>query len=272
MRKYLIIYIIMVCGLLNFIKAQTNNQPPPLAEWWLSSSLADSAEQYLFHVEGQYSFTKMTGAIEGEMHSGGILGVIRKNIFTNHITYMIDKMNLNLKSFGMNYITESHVFSDYLDIDITRLLYGEVGFIWERDNSLYINNRYSLYAGLGLNGLVYDRHYVKLLIAIGRIDQGYTIPVDNFDVVKGVHSEFYIRQEYKYAIDSRFSFTEQAYYLTNTKNYDRYRIGFILNFNIVVVQPVSLTLGYNYRFDKESQLLGAIAENTTQTIGIKVSF
>ena len=39
----------------------------------------------------------------------------------------------------------------------------------------------------------------------------------------------------------------------------------------IVVQPVSLVLSYNYKFDKENELLGAIAANTSQTIGIQIS-
>ncbi len=269
--KKILTSIIIICSTLNIIFAQSDNEPKPSPQWWLGSSLVDSVDQYLFHVEGAYSFTKMTGSIAGEMHSGSIKAVVRKNIFTNNAEYLIDKMDLNIKMLAMNYITESQVFSDYVDVDISKFLFCEGGFIWERDDALLIKNRYSLYVGLGFNGTIYEKHYLKILTAIGRIDQSYSIPVDGIDVVKGVHSVFYLRQTYKYVLDQRFSFMEQAYYLTNTNKYDRYRVGVNLSFYIAVVQPVSIMLGYNYKFDKESKLLGAIAENTTQTIGINIS-
>jgi hypothetical protein len=271
MNKYLTILLIVVCGSVNLITAQTTGEKAPLPQWWLYSSLADSIDRFLFHVEGQYSYSKMSGSIEGETQSGAARVAIRKNIFTNHTEYMIDKMNLMLQALRMNYVTESQVFTNYLDVDLTRLLFGEVGFIWERDHSLLIKNRYSFYAGLGLNGLIFEKHYLKVLAAIGRIDQDYTIPVDNINVIKGAYTPFYMRQQYKYIIDQTFSVTEFAYYLADLNDADRYRMGLNLSLNILIVKPVSLVLSYAYKFDKESELLGAIPRNTTQTIGVNVS-
>jgi|GEM_PF-2900250 hypothetical protein len=263
--------LILIGGLSTFITAQTIVEKKPSPQWWINSSLADTIERYLFHVEGQYNYTKMTGAADGEMQSGGITAAIRKNIVTNHTEYMIDKMNLTLKSLRMNYATESQAFTDYINVDVTRILYGEAGFIWERDDALYIKNRYSLYAGAGLNGLIFEKHYLKVLAAFGRVRQDYTIPVDNFNVTKGAYTAFYIRQLYKYVMDSRLSLIEQAYYLTNMTYSNRYRMSASLNLMIGIIQPVSLVLGYTYKFDKEAELLGAIAKNTTQTIGFNIS-
>lgn len=271
MNRFFTMAVFIMCAALNLVKAQSTAEKKPLPQWWVNSSLADSVDEYLFHGEGQYSYAKMSGAIEGEMHAGGAKLTVRKDIFTNHTEYMIDKMNLMLKVQGMNYKTESQAFTDFLDVDITRLLYGEAGFIWERDNSLLINNRYSLYAGAGLNGMISEKHYLKILFAAGRINQDYTIPVDGINVVKGMYTAFYIRQNYKYVMDQRFSLIEQAYYLTNINHSDRYRMSLSLNLNVVIIQPVSLMLGYNYKYDRESELLGAVGKNTTQTIGISIS-
>ena len=271
MNRFITAVLLIMCTAFNLVKAQNTAEKKPSSQWWLNSSLADSVDEYLFHVEGQYGYTKMSGAIEGEMQSGGAKLALRKNIFTNHTEYMIDKMNLMIKMMGMNYKTESQAFTDFLDVDITRLLYGEAGFIWERDNSLLINNRYSLYAGAGLNGLIAERHYLKILVAAGRINQDYTIPVNELNVVKGAYTALYIRQNYKYVMDQRFSLIEQAYYLTNINYSGRYRMSLSLNLNINIIQPVSLMLGYNYKYDKESEILGAVGKNTNQTIGINIS-
>jgi len=269
--KYLAAVLIIICSSLNFITAQSAAKKKPSPQWWLNSSLADKIDRYLFHVEGQFNYAKMTGAIEGEMQSGSAKIAIRKNIFTLQAEYIIDKINLTIKSFGMNYAAKLHAFTNYLDVGITRLLYSEAGFIWESDDSLLIKNRYTLYAGAGLNGLIFKKHYLKILIALGKINQYYTIPVDDIDVVKGAYSAFYVRQRYKYVIDQRFSFMEEAYYQANLNYSNRYRMGVSLNFSISIIQPVSLILGYNYKYDKESELIGAIAKNSTQTIGFNVS-
>jgi hypothetical protein len=271
MKKHLltILFILCSCGII--VKAQTAAGGSPSPQWWLSSSLIDTADNYLFHFEGQYSYTKMTGSMDGETHTGGIKVALRKNIFTNQAEYAIDKMNLNIKMLGMYFASETHAFTDYIDIDITPLLFAEGGFIWERDNSLYIKNRYSWYAGGGLNGLIYEKHFLKLLVALGRIDQSYTIPVDDIDVVKGAYTAFYIRQRYKYQMDERLSILMQAYYLTNINQSERYRLSASMNLIIGIINPVSLVLGYSYKYDKEAELLKAGATNTIQSLGINIS-
>jgi hypothetical protein len=267
--KIIIIVLIIICSLSDYLPAQTaaSNIPP---NWWLTHSIADTTTQYLYHVEVQYSYTKMTGAIEGEIQSGSGNLVIRKNIITLHTLYFLDKTRLSLK--GMKYSIVSHAFTGFLDVGITRLLYFEGGFIWERDNINYILNRYTLYTGIGLNSLLYKQHYLKVLFAAGRINQDYSIPVDNIDVIKGMHWAYYINQQYRFIMNSFISFIEQAYYFNNIGYSDRYRLGVILSLNIAVIEPVSFTLGYNYKLDKESEYLGGFPTNTRQMIGLHISF
>ena len=270
MKKFILAILFIVSGCLSSTAAQTVEKKPS-PQWWLSSSFADTVEQYLFHAEAQYSYTKMSGTIAGEMHSGKVSTAVRKSIFTLHADYFIDKTDLSLKSLGMNYLASSQAFTSYLDVDATPLLYGEGGFIWEKDNTLYLKNRYTFYIGAGLNGIIYKQHYLKILFAAGTINQQYTVPVGNFDVVKGAHSAFYIKQQYKYVINPILSFMEEAYYLNDIDYTNRYRLGVILNVRVIVAEPVALMLGYNYRFDKESELLGAIPKNTTQSIGVMLN-
>jgi hypothetical protein len=270
MKNIITALLFTICFSLNYVTAQTAEKKPS-PQWWLNSSFADSADQYLFHVEGQYSYTKMTGSIAGEMQSGMIKTAVRKSVFTNHIDYFIDKSDQEIKSLGMSLNTASDAFTEYLDVDITPLLYGEAGYIWERDNTLYIQNRNSFYAGLGLNHVINQQHYLKILFAAGSVNQDYTIPVDNINVVKGVHTVYYIRQQYKFVTGPIFSIMDEAYYLNYLDSSNRYRMGLMLNLYIAVVRPVSIVLGYNYKFDKENELLGAIATNTTQTIGVQIS-
>jgi hypothetical protein len=271
MKIYITAVLIIICSSINFIKAQTAVENAPLPQWWLNSSLADTTGRYLFHLEGNYNYTNMTGTVKGQIQSGSATVIIRKDIFTDHTEFYIDKTDLAIQSLGMNYNVASYTFTEYLDVDMTRLLYGEAGYIWERDNTLYLQNRNSLYAGVGLNGLIYEQHYLKILFAIGTINQEYTIPIEYINVVKGEHSAFYCRQLYKYVVNTVFSFMEEAYYLNYLNYSDRYRLGLGLNLNIAIVKPLSLVLGYNYKFDKENSLLGVIPTNTTQTIGFNIS-
>jgi Protein of unknown function, DUF481 len=271
MKKFITAFLIILCTSLNFISAQTSVEKKPSPQWWLNSALADTIDQYLFHVEANYNYSKMTGAMSGEIQSGSVNAVVRKEFITGHTEIYIDKTDLVIQSLGMNYNVASDAFTEYLDADITRLLYGEAGYIWERDNTLYIQNRNSWYAGLGLNGLICEQHYLKILFALGTVNQNYSIPVDFINVVKGAHSAFYCRQKYKYVITPVFSLMEDAYYLNYFDYSNRYRLGINLNFIIQVVKPLSIVIGYNYKFDKENSLLGIIPTNTTQTIGFNIS-
>ena len=89
MKKYITTVLIIICSFINFITAQDVAVKKPSPQWWLNSSFADSVDEYLFHVEGQYSYTKMTGSIEGEIQSGSIRTAVRKIVFTNHLDYYI---------------------------------------------------------------------------------------------------------------------------------------------------------------------------------------
>jgi hypothetical protein len=272
MKNFLASAVIIMCGMLNDVSAQTVPEKQPSPEWWLRSAKADSVERYLFHIEGTIGYSKMTGSTVGETHTGGGRAALRKNAVTLKSVYRIDKMSMSFPAMGLNYSSESQLFSTCLDVDVTPLLYGEIGGIWERDNTIFIKNRYSAYAGAGLNGMVSEKHFLDVLLAVGRIDQNYFIPVDGVDVVKGAYSAFYARQQYKLTLDERFSFVEQATYLTNLSYAKRYRISASLDVVIGILRPVSLVFGFTYKFDKESELLGAIATNTTQNIGIRVSW
>jgi hypothetical protein len=273
MKNYFIFVLITVCISLN-ISAQTAPEKKPSTQWWMGSALADSViDHFRFHVEGQYSYTKTTGMNEGEVQSGGGKSIIRNSIFTNHTEYMIEKTNMTSNVFGVisSYLTNSQVFTDYLDVDVTKLIYFEGGYIWERDNAYELENRNSIYLGAGLNGLIYDKHYLKLLLAYGDVNQDYMIPVDNYNLVKGAHTVFYIRQNYKLVMSPVLSFSEDSYYLTNTQQTERYRMGYGLNLSIMIIQPVSLYIGYNYRYDSEIEMVGLIGKNTVQTLGVNIS-
>jgi hypothetical protein len=271
MKKNITTVLIILCSAIAMINAQTITEKVPSPQWWLKSSLADTIDQYLYHVEGQYSYSKATGEVESEMQSGTARVAIRRSIFTNHTDYMMDKMDLNIKSMRMNYATESQAFTDFVDVDITKLFYGEGGFIWERDNTLLIKNRYTIYAGVGLNGMIAENQYLKVLAAAGSINQQYTIPVDYIDVVKGSYSVIYLRQNYKYVLDQRLSFMEDAYYLKNINHSGRYRYSVGFTIMVGIIKPVSLVFGYTYKYDRENELLGIIPKNTTETIGFNVS-
>ncbi|MDD4921332.1 MAG: DUF481 domain-containing protein [Bacteroidales bacterium] len=248
------------------VKAQSTDM------WWQQSSLADSVRNLQFHAVGKYSLTRMQGVISGKMNSGDILLVTRKDIFTNSANGGFDLFNLNLKSINsLNYATKAYYFTDYLDVDVSKLIFAQLGFIWERDDALLLQNRYTLYGGLGINTSTFKKLKLKSLIAMGRIDQEYMIPVEEINVVKKPFTAFYTVHKGMYAIIPGVSLSGKFYYFIDLEEKDRYRYGYNLNLVVSLTKHLNLVVGYNYRFDKELVLLGLIPDNSMQNIGIEVS-
>lgn len=262
------ILIILFCIFMMPGKADATNPE----KWWLQSSKVDSVENFLIHASGRYSFSRMKGVISGNTNSGYVSLVMRKHVFTNYAVYTHDKMDMSLKSsITLDYATTAHYFTDFVDVDLSKLFYTQAGFIWEMDDALLIKNRYSIYLGAGLNNVVVKKLKIKTLFAAGRIDQEYIIPVDDLDVIKEPYTAFYFRQNYAFAIDHNLSLTGQFYYFTNMDDMERYRYGIDLNLSIGLVKHVNLVAGYSFKYDRENVLLGIIPENSMQNIGVEIN-
>lgn len=269
MNKYLFVLILLVSGLLfsGQLKAQSQ------VKWWLQSSLADSVKkELLWHASVKYSYTKMKGALTGVMNVGDMTLVERKGHFTHFSAYGINKMNLNLRGpVPIIFQSTSHYFTDYLDADLSRMVFCQAGFIWERDDLLLLQNRYSLYTGIGINVLLFKKLKWKSLVATGRIDQDYTIPVDNINVVKGPFAAFYCKHNFVFTIAPTVTFLGSLFYYTDIDAKDRYRLGSDLNLQVGIAKHINLVVGLNFKYDRELILFGVPMSNSAQNIGIEVS-
>lgn len=258
--------LLFFAGLIPLLSAQPNDR------WWLQSSLADSVTKLQFHASGMFSYSRMKGVIVGKTSSGNLTLVLRKGIFTNFSRAGIDIIDLKLQSSSnLQYATTSSYFTDYVDIDITKQLFIQIGYIWERDDALRLKNRHTLYGGIGFNTPILKKINLKSLVASGRIDPSYTIQVDDIDVVKDPYAALYGVIDLDYTITSVTSISSKAYYFTNLDDWDRHRYGYFLNLKVNVWKSVSLIAGYHYKYDEELKLLGLIPDNSTQNIGIEVS-
>lgn len=156
-------------------------------------------------------------------------------------------------------------------IGIFRVVFGQVGFIWERDDAMLIQNRYTYYAGIGSNVLLFEKLKIKSLLAGGRLNQDYIIPVDDLDVVKEPYTAIYFRLNYNYAITPDLSLSGQVHYFKNIEAKERYRYGINLHLSVALVRHINLIVGYNYKYDAENVLLGILPDNSMQNIGVEIS-
>jgi hypothetical protein len=253
------------------VPCRLNAQSPE--KWWLQSSYADTVKKkILFHAGAKYSYTKMKGVLSGEMHVGDLTLVERKGHFTNFSACGIDKMDISLKGpTPIAFKSTSYYITDYLDADLSKVVFCQTGFIWERDDLLLIQNRYSFYTGIGTNFLLFKKLKLKSLVAMGRINQDYTMPVDNVDVIKGPYAAFYCKHNFVFTFTPTLSFLGNAFYFTDINDTKRYRYGTSLNLQIGIIKHINLVVGYSYRYDRELVLFGATPDYSTQNLGIEVS-
>ncbi|EKD30785.1 MAG: hypothetical protein ACD_77C00477G0053 [uncultured bacterium] len=267
--------IALVFLILLLIPGETFSQSAenkPVDYWWLKSSKVDTVNGIQFHASGQYSFSKKKGVISGVTHSGNILLAVRLGSVTNYSIYGIDKIDLHLKGIAnIDYKTTSHYFTNYFNYDFSRVLFAEAGYIWERDDMLLLHNRYSVYAGAGINLILFKKLQIKSLLAAGWINQNYTIPVENIDVIKGPNTAFYTMNNFVYSILPTVKFSGYVFYYTNINEGGRYRYGYRLNLSVGIIKHINLVAGYSHKFDKELERLGLMAINTSTNIGVEVS-
>lgn len=197
----------------------------------------------------------------------------RKGVFSHFTRYGADKYDLNLKSsLQLKYATKARYVTDYVNIDITKTIFTEGGFIWEMDDALLLQNRYTFYGGIGLTTAFFKKLKCKTLFASGRINQDYTIPVDNLSVIKKPYAAFYGVSDFDYPFSPTTSVSGKIYYFTDLDDLTRYRYGYILNLSLSLWKHISLVAGYQYKYDRELKLLGLMPDNIVQTVGIEVSF
>jgi len=263
----IVLIILFAVGMIPVrLKAQQDEK------WWLRSSLADTIVNLQFHASGKYSFTNMQGVISGKMHTGDITLVQRKGIFTNFTRMGIDVFKMHLTGIvDLKYETTAKYFTDYLNVDISRIFFGQSGFIWERDDALLLHNRYSFYGGVGINLLSSKKLKLNSLLALGRIDQDYMINVDNYDVIKKPYTAFYTVHEGVYTINPSVSLAGKIYYYSDIDEKDRYRYGLNLNLIVSLTKHINLMVGGNYRYDRELLRLGLLPDNSMQHVGLEVS-
>ncbi|MDA3930703.1 MAG: DUF481 domain-containing protein [Prolixibacteraceae bacterium] len=274
--KYLFLTVILsILGYIPLLQAQSQEQ------WWLHSSyeskpisdtLKSNVEKVLFHAESKYSLTLSNGITNGSVHAGDILLVERKNRFSHFSYFNINSQNLTIKSnTNSNYKQTVYEFVDYLDIDISKMFFSEIGLILDRNDAALIKSRNAFYLGLGANNLLFKKFHVKSLVAIGRVNQNYTIPVTTYNVIKEPYTLLHIGQKYTLPIDKNITLNGNLSYFIDTNEIDRYRIHLNFNIKAYIIKHIALVVSYSYKYDNEQVLLNLIPNNSLFTTGIQLS-
>lgn len=241
-------------------------------KWWLKSSLVDTVDKLRFHTSLNYSFSNNNSAVKTSIHIGEGEIILRKNRITNVTSYSFNRMHIKMDfPLKLDYSEIAHYFTSYFDYDFAKIFYGQSGYIWEKDNLLLLQNRHTLYAGIGVKQKFFDKVKIKTLLAIGRLEQEYSIPVDDIDVITEPYYVSYLSLIYQYPVSQKLSFSGQAIYILNLTDIERFRYKIDFKIEIGLIKHVNLNLGYSYKYDKDSEQLGLFPITSLQNIGLKFS-
>ncbi len=217
-NKYTTVFILLAAlffwGTIVMAESSTAGGNPDLGRWWEKNSLAYDPvpDQWLFHIEGTLDFKHKRGNVESELYNGLASLMVRKQRFTNTLTYIIDretKEQESLSGGAGKTDTDYRSFQESLRFDLTPRLYTEGGYVWEKDTANFISDRDSYYAGMGYTLAATAEHHLDLFVAGGYVEEEYPALVQLAMNTSGGHVwAGYLRQSYQWQITKNLRYKE----------------------------------------------------------------
>ncbi len=192
------------------IKAVQPAAKEELGQWWRRSSLNydPMPEKWLFHTEIQYSFVDKTGNDDGYAHSGDFFTALRKARFTNYLSYKIEKYDFD-QSDGEVSSDDYQMFEESLRFDLTKRLYAQAGFFWERDDTYLVEDRDTWYGGFGYQIVDNKRYGLDLFLSYGHQKEEYnSIIVELMDLSEEKTGVTYLSERFNLNITEKLSFID----------------------------------------------------------------
>ncbi len=283
MKKIIYCLVISMLYVIVVRAEEPKVQDPNSTQWWLKSPL-DHTELYgqmLYHVEGSYSFSNMTGNIEGDVHKGQILNFLRYNAFSFHLNYMLDKYSITTYSDNSGNpkaaktVTTDHQVAEFaVDYNISKYFNLETGIIWEMDQKQSVLDRWSYYAGVGYNHH-FGNHYLDFIVAGGMVDIDYTLPsieLDQYDVQREPDAYLFLIQSYSWAVTKGVMLKEQFQYFPNLSESQRYRYNIDLTMLFNVWEFLSVMIEHNRSYNNDATNVGVYNKDTKTLIGIQLQY
>jgi hypothetical protein len=259
--------------------------PKELGEWWLKSAREYDPlyPNFLYHIEGDYSFTKLTGNTEATVQQGGAKLVLRMNIFPSWSVYNISKNKTTISTTNTTIETEAQGFFQSVSADLTKRFALDVGMKWSRDQTKYVENRYTYFGGV--NATVLDAP-IRLRVGafygledtsymndkLGELVPGLEIPdYDSTGVL--------ITQELMAPLSKNIIIMESADYLKHFEDDEIYQWNIEVTLSVQITPTISTYAMYKIAHDQNKivenpvqALQGYEEEDTTLSIGVNVSF
>lgn len=252
--------------------AAVQQAKPDLGAWWEKSSLSYSPlpERWLFHIEGSFDYKRKSGNTDSDLYNASTSLMVRKQRFTNTLSYMIDKelVEPTQSSPNNNRNTDYRTIQESLRYDLTARFYADVGYMWEKDTVNMITDRNIFYAGLGHTLLDRQRHHLDIFLAGGYQEEKYPNLVQ---VMLGTGREKvtagYVKQTYRWKITDSLTYNETfriIYNFESSKVFNddlsdlhvigrtnRYRWFLINEILVKLTSYLNFVIGYKIEYDSD---------------------
>ncbi|KJS29912.1 MAG: hypothetical protein VR64_18070 [Desulfatitalea sp. BRH_c12] len=244
---------------------------PGLGAWWEKNALKYTPlpQQWLFHVEGTLDYKHKTGNVESDLYNGSASLMVRKQRFTNTLTYIIGKESTQQASEPGAPPSETKFdyrsFQEILRYDLTDRLYTEGGYVWEKDTANYIEDRDSYYAGFGYALIDTPKHLLDVMVAGGYVEEKYpdlvktAMNMDHGNVAAG-----YFRESYRWHITDRLTYKQTFRIIQDFSGTD------VFNDDLMNLQVIDET--HRYRWFLINEIYIKMIDHLSFMVGVKIDY
>lgn len=263
-----------------------------LGAWWEKNSLTYGSlpERWLFHSEGTLDYKLKKGNTESEVYNGSASLMARKRRFTNTLFYAVDRETSEPTPVAPtdNTDTDYRSFQESLRYDLTAKLYGETGYMWEKDTANLVSSRDIFYAGLGYALLDQGPLHLEIFLGGGSQEEKFPEAIrDSLGITAEQVTAGYFREDFQWKISERITYKETFRIIQNfsdsevfnddpanlyqTGETKRYRWFLINEIYFSLTDHLSFMTGYKIEYDSNPWPTVRDRDETLKS-GIQFSF
>ncbi len=272
-RFHTVVRSLVLVGLLVASPGSAQQAPPAASDvpptWWLRNArtIEPLPARLLVHVQGQYGFTRQTGNLDGTQHQGMVSLVLRKGVVTSETDAQIQKQDMEVAGGRGSIDHEALGFSQALRYDVTPWLGPQVGFLYGRDDTRFIDSRTAFYAGLSLNPITKPTLQSRLLIALGTQREVFTVSEPSHDGTHGFAST-----EVHWTAHPKIRLSQPGSVIWNADEADDHRWELTLSADLAVTRFFGVVLQHHVHFDNEPVPRAAEKRDARQSIMLRLSY
>jgi hypothetical protein len=246
-----------------------------LGKWWLRRSRDyEHTDDVLYHLNVRYNFDQSSGNEEVEKHKIKSSFTLRKNIFSNYLSYSLKKKEIEYRGSRIN--TEKQTFDNLVFIEALKFMDVLIGYQWITDDKKYYLNRFNYYGGFYFTLL----NTKKFIFKIGGYYGHDTIEYMNelSELIGKQKEDFdkdflYLNQRFNWLVTKNLTISEKFKYRSYTGE-SSYTLNAIIDLDFAITQNLSLNASYEIERDttESENNIGIEDEDVDISLGIMINF